>query len=76
MNVRTPEEILKAMETPSGQQPNPVLLQQLDAELQVSISQRNELTSKRNLRIANISCIVAVIALIIALLQLLSSRCC
>ena len=69
MSVRTPEEILKKMDTPEGMQPDLPLLIQLHAELLVSLSKEEERVSRRNLMVAKISCAVAIIALIISLFR-------
>ena len=56
--VRTPEEILQAMDV-EGKRENPILMKQLNAELLVSLSIEADKVSKRNLKIATISCVVA-----------------
>ena len=67
--MRKPEEILKAMETKSGIAPDAVLLTQLNAELTVSLSYRADEVSRRNLKVAQISLAVAIIALVISVIQ-------
>jgi hypothetical protein len=68
-NTRSPEAILQAMDK-DGVRDNSNLLAQLSAELNVSLAKEADTVSRRNLKIANISCVVAVIALIIAVVQL------
>jgi len=58
-----------------GVRTDPNLLSQLSAELQVSLSIEADTVSRRNLKIATISCAVAVIALLISLIQVASSLC-
>jgi hypothetical protein len=73
-NVRKPEAILTAMDK-DGVRDNSNLLTQLSAELQVSLSIEADEVSKRNLKIATISCIVAGIALLITIIQVGASLC-
>ncbi len=72
--VRTPEAILQAMDKDDVRS-NHNLLTQLNAELSVSLSIEAAKVSRRNLSIATISCIVAVIALLISLIQVATSIC-
>jgi len=72
--VRTPEAILQAMDKDSVRS-DPNLLAQLNAELSVSLSIVADKVSRRNLSIATISCVVAVIALLISLIQVATSLC-
>jgi hypothetical protein len=67
--VRSPEAILQAMDK-VGVRDNSNLLAQLSAELSVSLAKEADTVSRRNLKIANLSCLVAVIALIIAVIQI------
>jgi hypothetical protein len=67
--VRSPEAILQAMDKDRVRD-NSNLLTQLSAELSVSLAKEADTVSRRNLKIANISCLVAVIALIISVIQI------
>jgi organic hydroperoxide reductase OsmC/OhrA len=67
--IRSPEAILQAMDK-DGVRDNSNLLTQLSAELSVSLAKEADTVSRRNLKIANISCFVAVIALIISVVQI------
>ena len=66
--VRTPEEILQAMDIRETRE-NSILMKQLNAELLVSLSIEADRVSKRNLKIATISCVVAAVALLISIIQ-------
>ncbi|BAW97409.1 hypothetical protein NIES970_23610 [[Synechococcus] sp. NIES-970] len=70
--IRKPKEILKIMDK-NGVRNDQNLLIQLNAELLVSLSLESEKVSRRNLAIAKISCIVAVIALIISGIQVIGT---
>lgn len=70
--VRTPEEILQAMDVKEKRE-NPILMKQLNAELLVSLSIEADKVSKRNLKIATISCVVAAVALLISIMQVVAN---
>jgi len=70
--LRKPREILAAMDKDYARA-NSNLLTQLNAELSVSLAVQAENVSRRNLRVASIACLVAVIALGISILQTFSS---
>jgi len=70
--VRTPEEILQAMDVKEKRE-NPILMKQLNAELLVSLSIEADKVSKRNLKIATISCAVAAVALLISIMQVVAN---
>lgn len=70
--VRTPEEILQAMDVKENRE-DPILMKQLNAELLVSLSIEADTVSKRNLKIATISCVVAAVALIISIIQVVGN---
>lgn len=57
-----------------GVRDNSNLLTQLNAELNVSLAVEAEEVSRRNLKVATIACVVAVIALGISILQLFQPR--
>ena len=65
---RKPSEILAAMDK-DGVRSDSNLLTQLTAELNVSLAVQAEEVSRRNLKVASIACVVAVIALGISILQ-------
>jgi hypothetical protein len=67
-NVRSPEEVLTAMDK-DGVRDNANLLTQLNAELLVSLSIEADRVSKRNLEIAQMSLGVAAIALLVSVFQ-------
>lgn len=69
--VRTPEQILQAMDK-DGVRADSNLLTQLNAELSVSLAKEADRVSRRNLKVATIACVVAVIALIISIIQVAS----
>ena len=69
--LRKPREILAAMDK-DGVRADSNLLTQLNAELSVSLAVQAEDVSRRNLRVASIACLVAVIALGISVLQTFS----
>lgn len=66
--LREPREILAAMDK-EGVRSDSILIAQLNAELNVSLAVEADRVSKRNLKVAQIACIVAVIALGISTLQ-------
>jgi hypothetical protein len=68
---RSPEEILQAMDK-EGVRTDTNLLTQLNAELSVSLAKEADRVSRRNLKVATIACVVAVIALLISLIQAVS----
>lgn len=69
--LRKPREILAAMDK-DGVRADSNLLTQLNAELSVSLAVQAEDVSRRNLKVASIACLVAVIALGISILQTFS----
>lgn len=69
--LRKPREILAAMDKDRVRNDSN-LLTQLNAELGVSLAVEAEEVSRRNLKVATIACFVAVVALGISILQLLS----
>lgn len=71
--LRKPRDILAAMDK-DGVRADSNLLTQLNAELSVSLAVQAEEVSLRNLRVASIACLVAVIALGISILQVLRSN--
>ena len=70
--IRTPEEILNAMDKDNIRNSEHALIQ-LNAELLVSLSKEADRVSNRNLLIAKISCGVAVVALLISIIQVSGS---
>lgn len=66
--VRTPKEILQSMDIRETRETS-ILMKQLNAELLVSLSIEADRVSKRNLKIATISCVVAAVALLISIIQ-------
>ena len=69
--VRTPEQILQAMDK-DGVRTDSNLLTQLNAELSVSLAKEADRVSRRNLNVAKIACVVAIIALLISIIQVVS----
>lgn len=67
--VRSPDNILQIMDKENLREES-VLMKQLHAELLVSLSIEADKVSKRNLKIAIISCIVAAVALLISIIQM------
>jgi len=68
---RSPESILQAMDK-EGVRNDSNLLTQLNAELSVSLAMEADRVSRRNFKVATIACAVAVIALLISIIQVVS----